>query len=66
MRIHYEIIDADDNIINTVTGTQLRARFGLTPTDDVFNERLVLKYNLEKECAGKPERIRQVVTGGII
>jgi len=60
MRISYEVIDADGNVIHEITGTQLREHFGYGPQDDIFTEQLVKKFNLTSECAGQPERVRLV------
>ena len=60
MRISYEVIDADGQVVEEITGTQLREHFGYGPTDDVFTEQLVKKYNLMNEYSGKPRRIRLV------
>lgn len=56
--INYEMTDGDGNVIKTMSGTELRNQFGVAPNDPVFTEQLVKKFNLMRECADKPERIR--------
>ena len=58
--INYEIIDAMGHVMFTLTGSQLRQRMGVTETNPVFTEELVLKFNLRKEFTEQPERIRVV------
>lgn len=60
MKISYEIIDANKNKIGEITGSELREKFGVGPNDDVFTEKLVMKFNLINECRGEPERMRQI------
>ncbi len=62
MDITYEIMDDEGIVIQTVTGTKLREHFGVGPTNPIFNEQLVIKYNLTNECAGNPERMRQTIS----
>lgn len=61
MDIIYEIMDDEGIVIKTVTGTKLREHFGVAPTNPIFNEQLVVKFNLIKECEGSPERMRQTI-----
>jgi hypothetical protein len=62
MDITYEIMDDEGIVIQTVTGTKLREHFGVGPTNPIFNEKLVIKFNLIKECEGSPERMRQTIS----
>jgi hypothetical protein len=61
MNISYEIIK-DGNVVRTVTGTELREQFGVGPTNPIFTEQLVQKFNLTNECSDNPERMRQTVS----
>jgi hypothetical protein len=62
MNISYEVTNDGGAIIYIVTGTELREHFGVEPTSPIFTEQLVHKFNLTNECAGKPERMRQVIS----
>ncbi len=62
MNISYEITNAEGDVIHTVTGTTLREHFGVDPTNPIFNEQLVNKFNLQRECEGSAERIRQTIS----
>lgn len=59
-RILYEVYDGDE-VIGTITGEQLREAAGLTRSSPVFNMTLVERFNANKERAGEPERVRQVL-----
>ncbi len=64
MKITYLIIGDGGKKIGDITGTEIRARFGVGTDDPIFTEQLVTKFNLIKECAGKPERIQQLTEFG--
>ena len=56
--ISYEIIDIEEKVIKTLTGTELRRRFNVAEDNPIFTEQLVAKFNLMMECQDKPERMR--------
>ena len=59
MDLLYDITDAEGKEIITITGRELRKNFGVGPFSSIFNEQLVIKFNLFRERAGEPERMHQ-------
>lgn len=60
--ILYEVYDVrTDQLIGTITGTQLREAAGRLPQSPVFNAELVSQFNENKTRIGEPERIRQAL-----
>jgi len=62
MIISYQILDDDGKVVGAVTGSELRQQFGVGPSDPIFTEQLVHKFNLTNECSDIPNRMRQVIS----